>query len=127
MPCWTNVEDVGPTLYQYYLIVLCLLRCPEHVVLICHADGKNNPAITKPRSDLMLDQRLPHRPKIELLLSRGAIFRRREISYCNIPSFVFSATNTADQDTPDKVFCSNISCNTVNTSIYAGERNSRNQ
>ena len=23
--CWTNVEDVGPTLYTYYTNVLCLL------------------------------------------------------------------------------------------------------
>ena len=23
--CWTNVEDVGPTLYKYYTNVLCLL------------------------------------------------------------------------------------------------------
>ena len=25
MQCWTNVEDVGPTLYKYYTNVLCLL------------------------------------------------------------------------------------------------------
>ena len=24
--CWTNVEDVGPTLYKWYTNVLCLLR-----------------------------------------------------------------------------------------------------
>ena len=23
--CWTNVEDVGPTLYKYYTNVVCLL------------------------------------------------------------------------------------------------------
>ena len=23
--CWTNVEDVGPTLYKFYTNVLCLL------------------------------------------------------------------------------------------------------
>ena len=23
--CWTNVEDVGPTLYKWYANVLCLL------------------------------------------------------------------------------------------------------
>ena len=23
--CWSNVEDVGPTLYKYYTNVLCLL------------------------------------------------------------------------------------------------------
>ena len=25
--CWTNVEDVGPTLYKCYTNVLCLLGC----------------------------------------------------------------------------------------------------
>ena len=25
MQCWTNVEDVGPTLYKWYTNVLCLL------------------------------------------------------------------------------------------------------
>ena len=23
--CWTNVKDVGPTLYKYYTNILCLL------------------------------------------------------------------------------------------------------
>ena len=27
--CWTNVEDVGPALYQCYKNVLCLLGCPS--------------------------------------------------------------------------------------------------
>ena len=25
--CWANVEDIGPTLYKFYINVLCLLGC----------------------------------------------------------------------------------------------------
>ena len=28
--CWTNVEDVGPTLYKFYTNVLCLLGADPH-------------------------------------------------------------------------------------------------
>ena len=32
--CWTNVEDVGPTLYKCYTNVLCLLGCLYCAVLV---------------------------------------------------------------------------------------------
>ena len=31
--CWTNVEDVGPTLYKCYTNILCLLGCLKNVGL----------------------------------------------------------------------------------------------
>ena len=33
MQCWTNVEDVGPTLYKCYTSVFCLLGSPSMTVL----------------------------------------------------------------------------------------------
>ena len=29
--CWTNVKDVGPTLYKYYTMFFCLLGCRQPV------------------------------------------------------------------------------------------------
>ena len=41
--CWTNVEDVGPTLYKCYTNVLCLLgssvQRPTPAVLKCQCSG----------------------------------------------------------------------------------------
>ena len=31
--CWTNVEDVGPTLYKCYTSVLCLLGICAHEIV----------------------------------------------------------------------------------------------
>ena len=34
--CWTNVEDVGPTLYKCYTIVLCLLGPTRNVTKLVY-------------------------------------------------------------------------------------------
>ena len=38
--CWTNVEDVGPTLYKCYTNVLCLLGGASLFVLLLRTTGK---------------------------------------------------------------------------------------
>ena len=40
--CWTNVEDVGPTLYKCYADVLCLLRCYLFSLMIICESGDNS-------------------------------------------------------------------------------------
>ena len=37
--CWTNVEDVGPTLYKCYTNVVCLLGIAADLVLLNTAGG----------------------------------------------------------------------------------------
>ena len=39
--CWTNVEDVGPTLYKCYTNVLCLLRSGSFSKTVIQQHYKN--------------------------------------------------------------------------------------
>ena len=59
MQCWTNVEDVGPTLYKCYTNVLCLLG-QDFLSNIVHLFNVGS----------MLGQRRRRRPSIKTALDQ---------------------------------------------------------
>ena len=60
MQCWTNVEDVGPTLYKCYTNVLCLLGQEDFLSNIVHLFNVGS----------MLGQRRRRWPSIETALDQ---------------------------------------------------------